>query len=364
MLRHGGPTAYVVSLIVLLRRTHYEVRLDAEYCHSRKCGPGYFMCKKHKHLFDQIISEENFENAYHKTRNGKRRSYSYLEFKEYGALNLKQLREEVATGKYKIGEYRHFYINDPKLRLISALPFRDRIVQHAINNVIEPIFDNTFLPYTFACRKGKGTHAGVIYVQSQMRKITKGYVLKTDFKKYFPSIDRPTLYRIIDKKITCNQTSRLLREICPDIGIGLNIGSLSSQLWANVYGTLADRYIHHNLQPFAWARYMDDIVILHDNKEELSEIRHRLQKYAKDYMKMTFSRWSIQSISKGVNFLGYRIWPTHKLVRKESVARAKRKLRNMRKHNDIESLEKFIASWKGHIQWADSKNLQTKLEVI
>lgn len=322
------------------------------------------MGKKHKHLFDAIISPDNFDLAYSKTRNGKRRSYSYLEFKEYASLNLKLLREEVADGAYTVGEYRHFYIYDPKKRLISALPFRDRIVQHAINNVIEPIFDSTFLPYTFACRPGKGTHAGVVHVQSAMRRTAATHYLKTDFRKYFPNIDRAILYELIDKKITCKRTSDLLRVIVPDTGKGVHIGSLSSQLWANLYGTIADRYIHEDLHPVAWARYMDDIVLLHNNRPQLVYMKQWLEAYSKTYMNMSFSKWSIQTIDKGVNFLGYRIRPTHKTVRVESVRRARKKLRNFRTHNDTEGYEKFVAAWRGHIQWADSYNLQKRLEVI
>ena len=321
------------------------------------------MGKKYNRLFELIIDEENFELAYQKTRRGKRRSFSYLEFKEYGALNLKHLREEVSDGGYVIGEYRDFYITDPKVRLISALPFRDRIIQHAINNIIEPIFDKSFLPYTFACRPGKGTHAGVIHVQSSMRKTRASHFLKTDFSKYFPSIDRPTLYSLIEKKISCKKTLALLKVIVPDEGKGVHIGSLSSQLWANLYGTIADRFIHEQIKPLAWARYMDDIVILNDNMHHLHDTKDQLQELASDSMKLIFSKWNISPVFMGINYLGYRIWPTHKLVRKESVKRAKRKLRNFQTHDDVIGLKKFVASWKGHIQWADSYNLRNKLEV-
>lgn len=321
------------------------------------------MGKKYKRLFEQITTRENFDLAYQKTRKGKRRSFSYLEFKEYGALNLEALRQEVADGDYSIGGYRQFFVYEPKMRLISALPFRDRIVQHAINNIIEPIFDRSFLPYTFACRPGMGAHKGVVHVQSQLRKGRATHCLKTDFSKYFPSIHRPTLYKLVDAKVSCARTGDLLRRIVPDQGTGLHIGSLSSQLWANTYGALADRFVHEHLRPMAWARYMDDIILLDNDSGKLRAMKEQLESFSSERMRLQFSKWSVQSIGRGINFLGYRIWPRHKLVRKASVCRAKKKLARMREHNDTESADRFLAAWRGHISWADSHNLQKSMEI-
>lgn len=321
------------------------------------------MGKKYKHLFERIITAENFQDAYRKTARGKRWSRGYLEFKEYGALNLKWLREEVADGEYRMGEYEYFLVHEPKVRSISALPFRDRIVQHAINNVLEPIFDRTFLPYTFACRTGFGTHAGVRHVQSRLRRPEVTHCLKTDFSSYFPSIDRSVLYRLIDAKVKCQRTSDLLRRIVPDTGVGIHIGNLTSQLFANLYGSMADRLIHFDLRPFAWARYMDDIVVLDRGPGRLRYMRDRLEAFARDAMGLRFSKWSVQSVQRGVNFLGYRIWPTHKLVRKDSVRRAKKKLRRFEASEDTAARERFLAAWRGHIAWADSHNLKRHLEI-
>ena len=321
------------------------------------------MGKKYKRLFEEIVSETNFEIAYKKTAKDKRRSHSYLEFKEYATLNLKLLRQEIADKAYIMGDYRQFKIFDPKERLISALPFRDRIVQHAINNVIEPIFEKTLLPYTFACRPNKGTHAGVVYIQSCLRKQQATHTLKTDFSKYFPSIERARLYQEIEAKIKCVDTLDLIKTIVPDSGTGLHIGSLSSQLWANVYGGIADRFIHHELKPFAWARYMDDIVVVDNDSIRLRDMKDRLEQFSKEEMRMNFSKWSVQSLSRGVNFLGYRMWPGYKLIRKDSVKRAKKKIAKFKKMNDQGGLDRFSAAWKGHVSWADSHNLLKTLEI-
>ena len=320
------------------------------------------MGRKHKRLFDRIIAKENFEDAFQKTRKGKRKSISYLEFKEYGALNLELLRQEVADQAYFRAEFRTFYIYDPKLRLISGLPFRDRIVQHALNNILEPIYEPTFLPYTFACRPGKGTHAGVRYVQSMLRKGEVTHFLKTDFSKYFPSIPCETLYQIHDKKIHCWRTMELMEIIQARCDIGIPIGSLKSQLNANLFGTLADNFVHHDLKPIAWARYMDDMVLLDSDSGRLREMKSALEEFANDRMQLRFSKWSVAPISRGINFLGYRIWPHYKLMRKQSVTRAKRAIKSLKRRGDVEGLNRFLAAWTGHASWADTQNLMAHLE--
>lgn len=323
----------------------------------------FFMGNKHKRLFDKIITKDNFADAYVKTRKGKRSSISYLEFKEYGPLNLEMLRQEVADGQYVRAPFRNFYIHDPKLRLISSLPFRDRIVQHALNNVIEPIYEATFLPYTFACRVNKGTHAGVKHIQSILRRGQATHFLKTDFSKYFPSIQGPTLYEIHDTKIHCWRTMQLMETITPRDETGIAIGSLASQLNANIYGTLADNFVHHKLKPMAWARYMDDMVLLDNDQQKLHAMKTELEIFARDDMGLRFSKWGVAPINRGINFLGYRIWPTHKLLRKQSVTRAKRTIKALKARGDETALNRFLAAWTGHASWADTHNLMSYLEV-
>ena len=128
-------------------------------------------------------------------------TWGYLEFKEYAEANLLLIQQELVNGSYKIGPYREFTIYEPKARLISALDFKDRLVQHALCNVISPIFDRGLLPYTFACRVGMGTHAGVRHVQAMLRSGGYKYFLKTDFAKFFPSVNRARLHEMIVKKI-------------------------------------------------------------------------------------------------------------------------------------------------------------------
>lgn len=315
------------------------------------------MAKKHRNLIGQITTIENLRLAYEKTARGKKMSFGYLEFKEYAEANLLLIQEELRDGAYKIGDYRQFTIYEPKPRLISALDFKDRLVQHALCNVIAPIFERTLMPQTFACRTELGTHAGVRFVQSRLRHGQFKYFLKTDYSKYFPSVDRSVLHAMIDRKIACDATLKILREIIPQEGKGIPIGSLTSQLFANVYGNAADRFIHFECKQREWARYMDDIVVLGNDKDELLDNFLRLNDFSMQDLKLRVGKWQVSSTSRGINFLGYRIWGSHKLLRKDSVVRAKRKIARYVRQNNQESLTKFLASWSGHAKWADTRNL-------
>jgi RNA-directed DNA polymerase len=320
------------------------------------------MGKKYRNLFDQLVSPENMALAYKKTMKGKRRTWGYLEFKEYDRINLAQIQSEIISGEYQPDEYSEFMIYDPKKRLISALPFKDRLAQHALCNVIAPIFDKSLLPYTFACREGLGTHAGVRHIQSLMRSQKPTHFIKTDFSKFFPSIDRPILHRMIKKKITCRKTYDLLCKFMPPEGMGVPIGSLTSQVFANVYGGMIDRFVHFELGYRHWARYMDDVIILGDDFPRMRNDIERIKEFSLSEMNMRLSKHQVAPIGHGVNFLGYRIWPTHKLLRKDSVQRARRKIKAMQARGDTQALEKFLAAWYGHASWADTQNLLKHME--
>lgn len=319
--------------------------------------------KRKKRLIDQIASPDNMREAYRKTSKGKRGTYGCLEFKEYATVNLGLLREELLDGGYTIGEYRHFTVREPKVRLISALDFKDRLVQHALCNVVAPIMEASLLPYTFACRTGFGTHAGVRYVQSRLRRPDITHFLKTDYSKFFPSVNRNLAISMYGNKIACQRTMDILTEIIPpDGGCGIPIGSLTSQLTANLVGGIVDRYIHFDLQCRYWARYMDDIVILDNDTHRLRDQFGLIQQFSMDRLGMRISHWHANPVSHGVNFLGYRIWKDYKLLRKDSVIRAKRKVQRYVSRGEYDNLTKFMGSWSGHAQWADTCNLFNWME--
>ena len=183
------------------------------------------MPKRHDNLIERIASIDNLRDAYVKTARGKRLTWGYLEFKEYAEKNLRDMREQLLDGAWVHGEYRQFTIYEPKPRLISALDFKDRLAQHALVNVIGPIFEASLLPYTFACRAGMGTHAGVRHIQAELRRTQATHFLKTDYSRFFPSIDRARLHRLIERKIKCDKTLATIRAMVPTPGTACQLAA-------------------------------------------------------------------------------------------------------------------------------------------
>ena len=330
--------------------------------------PGGIMTRRYRNLIGKITAPRTMEAALRLTSAGKRLTAGYLEFKEFSALNLADLARDMAAGSYVAGLPHQFHVFDPKLRLISALPFRDRVAQQALALVIAPIFDAAMLPRAFACRVGKGTHAGVVQLQSDLRREARAgerlYFLKTDFSAYFASIERAVLWRLIEAKISCAATLRLIEAMLPREGTGLPIGSLTSQIFANLYtGATLDRHLQQRLGERLWYRYMDDIVVLGRSFAHLAKVKQEIETFAARELGLRFSKWQIAPATRGINFLGYRIWATHKLLRKDSVTRARRKIAAYRAAGDHERLRKFLAAWLGHAGWADSANLIRSLGV-
>lgn len=183
------------------------------------------------------------------------------------------------------------------------------------------------------------------------------WYLKTDFRKYFESVNKPLLRKEYKRKISCPPTMRLLdRSLLSQPG-GLQIGRLSSQLSANLYAHQLDRWLVHDVRFTRFFRYMDDVVFVAHSKEALKLLFMRLKSFISSRMKLELSHWHIQPALRGINFVGYRIWDTHKLLRKGSVTLAKRKMRKLPSHKR----ELFTASWLGHAAHADTHNLLVRM---
>lgn len=328
------------------------------------------MAKTYKNLRDEVTSFDNLYSAYEKAAMRNKEDLDYLEFKEHLGVNLFKLQQELRDETHIRGDHKFFPVHDRKKRTAANLPFRDKVVQHAVNNVIEPIFDKVFYPCSYSCRRGKGTHKGVVDVQVTMRRMEKQGLtikfLKTDFFKFFPSVNLAVLFREIMRKISCKWLLRLLWHLAQNIKGGLIIGDLLSQLQSNIYGHILDRFAKTKLKIRNYFRYADDVVVLHSNSAYLRLIKRKIEVFAKLFMKMKFSKWHIASITKApLDFLGYRIRPSHKLLRRDSVINAKRKIKKYTARGDTKRLNEFLASWLGHASWADSYNLvkSLKLEV-
>ncbi|MDI3548112.1 MAG: RNA-directed polymerase [Halanaerobiales bacterium] len=335
------------------------------------------IAKTYTNLYPRIYDFQNLELAYMKARRAKRFQEEVLQFSFNLESNLIQIQNELIYKTFRTGRYRYFYVHDPKTRLVAALPFKDRVVQHALCNVIEPLFEERFIPDSYACRVGRGIHAGADRVMQFLRvtqhKWDRVYCLKADVSQYFPSINHAILKAIIRKRIACPDTLWLIDEIIDsggdggDCSRGLPIGNLTSQLWANVYLDQLDHFVKEILREKYYVRYMDDFVILGGDKRHLWEVKQEIEGFLADKLDLQLNgKTGIWPISQGIDFLGYRIWPTHRLIRKSSIKRMKRKLKAFqRKYRegkiDLEKINATIQSWLGHVSHADSYNLRKKL---
>ena len=282
-------------------------------------------------LLEKIYDYDNLLNAYYTARRGKRFREDVLKYSQKYEENLIILQNELIWKSYKTGTYNHFYVYDPKFRHIMSLPFRDRVFQHALHNILEPVFDRQFIYDSYACRTGKGTHTALNRCRYFMKKPKNRYCLKIDIRKYFDSIDHLILKQII-KKTVGDDTIWLIDDIIDsnDDIVGIPIGNLTSQLFANIYLNELDQYIKHEIKARYYIRYMDDMLIFGD-KGWLNSILIDIKHYVNLHLKITSNdKTGICPIDSGVEFLGYI---NHRTYRKIKSQKRKRLMRYICKLN-------------------------------
>lgn len=199
------------------------------------------------------------------------------------------------------------------------------------------------------------------HIRAEIKAHGSAHILKTDFSGYFYNIDRVVLWRLIRAKISCKKTLALIAVFLPSTGRGIPIGNLTSQLFANVFGTAVDRFLAQGLRVKRFVRYMDDIVIVHHSAAHLHAVRQLLQTYCAMDLKMLFSKSYIKNHAQGIDFLGYRIFKQYKLLRRDSVTRARRKLKKYTEEGNAGALKSFFAAFSGHAKHADAHNLMGTL---
>ncbi len=327
--------------------------------------------KSYNNLWNKFISFENLYKAYKKARKSNPHKKHILKF----SINLEEelftLQKLLINKTYKISPYRYFKISEPKERLITAPCFKDLVVQHAIINLIEPIFDNTFISNSFACRKNKGTHKGVKQI---MKLIINDhypkYYLKQDVKKYFPNVDKNILKKIIQKRIKDKQLLSVIFQIIDsycyenNINKGIPIGNLTSQLFANIYLNELDQYVKHKLKIKYYYRYVDDFLIFSDSKKDLKIYKRKIKLFLNKtlFLEVPNHKKYTNLTKNGVDFLGYKIFPKYLRIRKSNIKRFLRRTKNNLKlyHLNKITLEKneaSVYSFLGYIKLLKTNSL-------
>ena len=344
--------------------------------------------KTFKQLYPRICAFENLELAFRKARRGKRGQANAADFEGNLDIELLALQEELLSGTYQPGRYRHFTIYEGKPRRISAAPFRDRFVHHALCNVIEPIWEARFIHDSYACRVGKGTHAALDRCTYFARRYP--YVLPADVVQFFPSVDLAILRGLLARYIADAPTMTLIdRIIASGAGIhatsyemqwfpgddllaatrprGLPIGNQTSQFWANVYLNALDQFVKQTLRCPAYLRYCDDFLLFAPDKPTLHRWRRDIEQFLITLrLKIHEDKTAVYPVSAGIPFLGFRVFPDHRRLARPNSVRFRRRLRPLRERYaageiELERVHAAVHGWIAHAAHGDTWGLRRKL---
>jgi len=344
-------------------------------------------------LYARIHTWDNLLLAYRKASKGKRSKEPAARFEYHLEDNLITLQDELRTKTYHPGAYSSFYIHEPKRRLISAAPFRDRVVHHALCNVIEPIFERSFIHDSYANRVGKGTHRALDRAQRYARRYR--YVLPCDVRQFFPSIDHAILRDILARKIRDPDTMWLIDRILESgVGVlseeyqmvwfpgddpstgsgqgllaaerprGLPIGNLTSQFWANCYLNPFDHFVKRELRCQGYVRYVDDMLFFADDKDQLWAWKRAIvARLARLRLTIHEECAQVRPVTEGFPFLGFVVYPhKRRLRRRKGVAYARRFRVLVREYAagrlPLERVTASAQGWANHARFGDTLGLR------
>lgn len=334
--------------------------------------------KRLGNLYDEIISLDNLHLADERARRGKLNSYGVKLHDRNKEANLLSLHEELKAGTYRTSEYSTFTIYEPKEREIFRLPyFPDRIVHHAVMNILEPIWVSIFTADTYSCIKGRGIQAAANKLRRVIDRDKEGcaYCLKIDIRKFYPSINHDVLKSLIRRKIKDTRLLNLLDEII-DSAEGLPIGNYLSQYLANLILAYFDHWVKEVKRVKYYFRYADDIVVLHSNKKALHALLAEFERYLTDNVKLDVkhnkqvfpvARDHRDSFGRGIDFLGYVFFLNETRMRKhikQNLCRKVAKLRKRKKPISEAYFKQAVAAWWGWAKYSDSKYFINKLNKI
>lgn len=340
--------------------------------------------KTYKNLYASVWEWQNLYLAYSKARRGKRSRHPVAAFEYDQEENLIRLQKELQAQTYQPGAYHSFYIHEPKQRLISAAPFRDRVVHHALCNIIEPIFERSFVFDSYANRQGKGSHKAIDRAQQYSRRYK--YVLQLDVRQFFPSIDHQTLRQILQRKLADPQLLGLI-DLILDSGVavlaeqyqmhyfpgddlfaiarprGLPIGNLTSQFWANCYLNPLDHFVKRELKCTAYVRYVDDLLLFADDKETLWQWRQAVINKMADLRLTIHPGAHPRPVAEGFPFLGFTVYPSHRHLKRRKGIYFQRKLKkqmSLYRAGELEAkkLNASIQGWINHVRYGDTWGLR------
>jgi RNA-directed DNA polymerase len=335
-------------------------------------------------VYAQICSWDNLLLAHRRASKGKRGKRPAARFEHRLEDNLIALQEELLAKTYRPGAYDSFHIHEPKRRLISAAPFRDRVVHHALCNVIEPVFERSFIHDSYANRVGKGTHRALDRCQEFARRYR--YVLQCDVVQFFPAIDHTVLRGILARKLSDPDVLWLVDRVLESgVGVlseeyqmawfpgddlfaalyprGLPIGNLTSQFWANCYLNPFDHFVKRELRCLGYLRYVDDALLFAGDKATLWAWREAVVERLAQFRLTIHPGAHPRPVTEGIPFLGFVVYPDRRFLKRRKVVHFRRRFlalvdRYLAGEIPLEQVTASARGWANHARYGNTVGLR------
>lgn len=328
-------------------------------------------------MFDHIISLENLFKAWQEFKRGKTNKIEIQQFAFNLENNIFGLHDRLFKKTWKPDPYISFYVKDPKLRHIHKASVRDRVFNYALFKILYQIFDKRFIFDSYSCREGKGTHRGVLRLQSYIRKNSQNYTktsfaLKCDVRKFFDNINHEILFNLIKKRIADPNVLSLIRMLLESFqtksGVGLPLGNVTSQLFANVYLNELDQFVKHTLKVKYYVRYCDDFIILDNDKTVLQKYIQDINTFLQERLHLFLhpNKIVIRKCTQGIDFLGYVVLPKHTTLRTKTKHRILKKILFTKalldqNKNTAKAFDHTVQSYQGILTHCDGYKIKNKI---
>lgn len=329
-----------------------------------------------------MTSLEHLFRSWDQFRRGKRKRKDIQIFERHLEDNIFQLQHQLTTLQYRPDHYHHFYVSDPKQRHISKASVKDRLVHQAVYDVLVSIFDHKFIFHSLSSRIGKGTHIGVLKLRQMIRKVSSNgkkscYALKMDVKRFFDSISHEILRTLIQKHIQDENAMTIINLIIDSFkireekygNIGIPLGNVTSQLFANIYLHELDDFIKQRLRERHYLRYCDDFIILSQDECHLKALIVSIQEFLTEdlHLELHPKKVTIRKLNQGIDFVGYVLFERYTLMRTRTKQRMKRRLQAAHSDYlvgkiDVASLDQRIQSYLGILSHANQYTLSQAIK--
>lgn len=338
------------------------------------------MPKRINNIYDEALTFSKIKDAYKRTAKRKKKTKDSIKFEMYLEDNIIDIYRKLKNETYEVGNYESFKVYEPKERLIYCLPFYDRVVQQLyVHEYIMPYMIPKFMDTSFACIPNRGLHACIDKLQEYMniavRKWENPYFIKYDIAKFFYSIDRKILYQIMERNYKDKKFLRLTKKFIEFVsdgeyeeGKGLPIGNYTSQYFANIYMNELDKYIKEELKVKYYIRFMDDGILLVENKQKAKELLEKIKTFLEENLKLKLNKkTTYMPIKKGCIYCGYRVYLDYRLIKRANINRIKKRIKKWnklweKKEYHFKEWNQSFCAWKGYAQHANSYRLIRSLE--